>query len=455
MNQQQETSVKIPNQILIYFMLSMIKPSNLIPESDKNPGLEANNNIHSQQVLVNKKHLQRNNDARIKYLIFFGLMFFLFIHSFWKYGVLNQAIGFILPPASAQVPFVEGEGGFIPDWSRLKFSDMVIREDGKITYRVNGRTETRAWKSGQSIAEFLKLGDFEDTELNLETLDLEKISRAQNLRLNNLRLSDFQLMNWQTLPSLSRAVPGLANKSVKDVKPLDDFLKRQGILASNRRIGNLAQIARLQRARLGQGINLKNYKITDIPGLERARFDGFGNWQESFIDGVPGLTDLTWDNFPGLLNVDLSFVGQVDLVLRDIEANRIRSISGSYQQGFNVPCLQDNCAHAEMSGIGRTTGVQWISGKVQKVRGGFGILKALNGGKEPTGRNPFGSAFKQVIWDIDESTGSMQTAMFFRICKTIPFIGRTCSPYFIGPVPFIEYREKDPIIFGKPATLPD
>jgi hypothetical protein len=95
-----------------------------------------------------------------------------------------------------------------------------------------------------------------------------------------------------------------------------------------------------------------------------------------------------------------------------------------------------------------------MSGKFQKVNGGFGILKALNGGKEPTGRNPFGSSFKQVIWNIDEASGSVKTAMFFRICKTIPFIGRTCSPYFIGPVPFIEYREKDPIVLGKPNSLP-
>jgi hypothetical protein len=167
------------------------------------------------------------------------------------------------------------------------------------------------------------------------------------------------------------------------------------------------------------------------------------------------LSTLTWDNLPGLQTLDLSFIGKVDIVLRDIEANRTRSISGSYQQGFNVPCLQNNCAHAEVAGIGRTTGTQWISGKVQKVTGGFGILKALNDGKEPTGRNPFGSAFKQVIWDIDEASGSMETAMFFRICKTIPFVGRTCSPYFIGPVPFIEYKEKDPIIFGQPSTLPD
>ncbi|MBD2491250.1 hypothetical protein [Aulosira sp. FACHB-615] len=408
----------------------------------------------TQQQEKSNYQFKSQKSSQFRYFILLGLLSFLFLHSFWKYGVLNQVIGFILPKAQAQVPVIKSPNGFLPDWSRLKFSNMIISEDGKVTFQANGRNETRIWKSGQSIATFLKLGDFEDTELSMEKLNLSTISRTQGIRLNQLRLSDFQLMNWQTLPSLSRAVPGLNNRLVKDVKPLDDFLKRQGIFASNRKIGNLLQIPRLQRIRLGQSINLKNYRITDIPGIDQAAFERFAYWQESFINGVPRLSDLSWNNFPGLLNVDLSFVGKVDLVLREIEANRVRTISGSYQQGFNVPCLQDNCAHAEMSGIGRSTGVQWISGKYQKVRGGFGVLRVLNNGQEPTGRNPFGSAFKQVVWDIDESTGSMQTTMFFRICKTIPFIGRTCSPYFIGPVPFIQYREKDPIILGQPHSIP-
>ncbi|MEJ1934328.1 hypothetical protein WDZ92_29375, partial [Nostoc sp. NIES-2111] len=191
-----------------------------------------------------------------------------------------------------------------------------------------------------------------------------------------------------------------------------------------------------------------------IPNIQNASINRFANWQESKIIGVPGLSTLTWDNLPGLQSLDLSFVAKVDLPLRDIEANRTRSISGSYQEGFNVPCLQNNCAHMEMSGIGKTTGTQWMSGKFQKVNGGFGILKALNGGKEPTGRNPFGSSFKQVVWNIYEGSGKVETTMFFRICKTIPFIGRTCSPYFIGPVPFIVYREQDPIVLGQPNSLP-
>jgi hypothetical protein len=395
-----------------------------------------------------KSSLRPNKNA-LRYFIFLGLVGSLLIHSFIRYGLLNQVVGFLLPKASAQVPVINSPNGFTPDWSRLKFSDMIISLSGSVTYPGSrGGTESRTWTAGQSIAEFMELGDFETPQLAVENLNLSTIASIQGINLSGLTLDDFQLTQWQTLPSLTEAIPGLGNKNVTSVKPVSDFLRRFGITGGT--IGNASRDSRLRDVPLGRVINLKNYSLTSISDIENTSINRFGNWQDSKINGVPGLSTLTWDKLPGLRTLDLSFVAKVDLPLADIEANLKRSISGSYQDGFNVPCLQNNCAHTEMSGIGKTTGTQWISGKFQKVNGGFGILKALNDGQEPTGRNPFGSSFKQVVWDIDEGSGKVETTMFFRICKTIPFIGRTCSPYFIGPVPFIEYREKDPIVLGQP-----
>ncbi|MBG1268016.1 hypothetical protein [Nostoc sp. WHI] len=394
----------------------------------------------------------RLNDNALRYFIFFGLVGSLLIHSFIKYGLLNSFVGFLLPKASAQVPIVNSANGFTPDWSRLSFSDMIISLNGSVTYPGTRGTETRTWTAGQSISEFMELGDFETPQLAIENLNLSTIASVQGINLSGLRLDDFQLTRWQTLPNLVRAVPNLGNRNVNSVIPIRDFARRFGINGGT--IADLGRYDNLSNVQLGRVINLRNYPLTSISNIQNASINRFANWQDSRIDGIPGLSTLTWDNLPGLRTLDLSFVAKVDLPLGDIEANRTRSISGSYQDGFNVPCLQNNCAHTEMSGIGETTGTQWISGKFQKVNGGFGILKALNDGKEPTGRNPFGSSFKQVVWNIDEASGSVETAMFFRICKTIPFIGRTCSPYFIGPVPFIEYREKDPIVLGQPNSLP-
>ncbi|HYW18498.1 MAG TPA: hypothetical protein VE956_04145 [Nodularia sp. (in: cyanobacteria)] len=390
----------------------------------------------------------RLNDNALRYLIFFSLVGSLFLHSFIKYGLLNSFVGFLLPKASAQVPIVNSPNGFTPDWSRLRFSDMIISESNSVTYPGTRGTESRTWTAGQSISEFMELGDFETPQLAIENLNLSTIASVQGINLSGLTLDDFQLTQWQTLPNLVKAVPNLGNRNVNSVIPIRDFARRFGINGST--IANLSRYDNLSNVQLGRVINLKNYPLTSIPNIQSASINRFANWQDSRIDGVPGLSTLTWDNLPGLRTLDLSFVAKVDLPLGEIEANLKRSISGSYQDGFNVPCLQNNCAHAEMSGIGKTTGTQWMSGKFQKVNGGFGILKALNDGKEPTGRNPFGSSFKQVVWNIYEASGKVETTMFFRICKTIPFIGRTCSPYFIGPVPFIEYREKDPIVLGQP-----
>jgi hypothetical protein len=394
----------------------------------------------------------RLNDNALRYLIFFSLVGSLFLHSFIRYGLLNSFVGFLLPKASAQVPIVNSPNGFTPDWSRLRFSDMIISVSSSVTYPSTRGTETRTWTAGQSISEFMELGDFETPQLAIENLNLSTIASVQGINLSRLTLDDFQLTQWQTLPSLTKAIPGLGNRNVRSVEPVRDFLRRFGITGGT--IGNASRNSRLRDVQLGRVINLKNYSLTSISDIENTSINRFENWQDSKINGVPGLSTLTWDNLPGLRTLDLSFVAKVDLPLGDIEANRTRSISGSYQDGFNVPCLQNNCAHAEMSGIGKTTGTQWMSGKFQKVNGGFGILKALNDGKEPTGRNPFGSSFKQVVWNIYEDSGKVETTMFFRICKTIPFIGRTCSPYFIGPVPFIEYQEKDPIVLGQPNSLP-
>jgi hypothetical protein len=75
----------------------------------------------------------------------------------------------------------------------------------------------------------------------------------------------------------------------------------------------------------------------------------------------------------------------------------------------------------------------------QKVSGGSGCLK----GKEPTGRHPFGKAFKVVVWEPTESDDTVDTKLFFRF-KT--FCGK--SPYVLGPFPFLKYKVNDFIYLG-------
>ncbi|MBW4498783.1 MAG: hypothetical protein KME57_04160 [Scytonema hyalinum WJT4-NPBG1] len=346
----------------------------------------------------------------------------------------------------------------VPDWSKMNFENMKLKEAGSVEFpnvKNPGMKEKRVWSAGQSLALVMELGDFEATEFKIENLNLKQISLVTGINLKDFKLSDFETLKWQTLGDLAEAIPGLENKDIADIPALDDYVaKVTGDSYTSQTVGEaLNNYPQLEKAELGKYIKLDQYKLSSIPGIEKAILKEFTNWQNTTIAKVPGLGKVPFDEFPGVPVPDVSFVGKVDMVLKEVENGRWKSISGSYQEGFNVPCYNFECAHIEVAGSDILTGATWMSGKFQKVRGGFGILGKLNGGKEPTGRHPFGKSFKHVLWDVKESTGTVTSAMFFRICKR-GWIDLGCSPYFIGPVPFFEYKEMDPIILGAPLTVP-
>ncbi|MGF1499993.1 MAG: hypothetical protein ACFB8W_24670, partial [Elainellaceae cyanobacterium] len=180
-------------------------------------------------------------------------------------------------------------------------------------------------------------------------------------------------------------------------------------------------------------------------GLENVPLQSFQDWGNSFIGDVPGLADVPFDQMPSPVQ-SVGGIGVVDVVYGTAESDRTNTISGSDQVGFRVAC-KENCAYTELTGNPTVHGKQWISGQHQQVKGGFGALGSVNGGQEPTGRLPFGDAFKVSVWDVDETTGSLSTALHFRICyRGVPDLG--CTPYFIGPIPFLNYRETEPMFLG-------
>ncbi|BAZ03143.1 hypothetical protein NIES37_71560 (plasmid) [Tolypothrix tenuis PCC 7101] len=348
-------------------------------------------------------------------------------------------------------------GAPTPDWSSITFRNMKFGGAGSVEFpniKNPGMKETRTWSAGQSLAEVMELGDFEATEFNIEDFTLGDIADITGVQLKNLKLSDFETLDWQTLEDLAEAIPNLEDSEIAAIPPIQELVtKVTGSTASYQTVGEvLDNYPQLGEVELGEYVKLDKYKLTSIPGIENAQLKDFTNWQNTTIGKVPGLAEVPFDQFPSVPIPDVSFIGKVDLPLGSLESGRWKSISGSYQAGFNVPC-EKTCGHIEVSGSDIVTGAQWMSGKDQKVKGGFGILGSLNGGKEPTGRHPFGKSFKQVIWDINEADGSITTAMFFRICKR-GWVDLGCSPYFIGPVPFFTYREIDPIILGTPLTVP-
>ncbi len=399
-----------------------------------------------------------------RYLLATGLLGSIVLHALLHSGSGTYNIGNLLvPPANAQSTIKQDPTTAqapAPDWSKINFGSMKFSEGGSVDFpniKNPGMKEKRVWTAGQSLADVMELGDFEETEFKIQDLTLDKISKITGDNLKNFKLSDFDLLNWQTLPDLNAVVPGLSKLKVGSIPPIADFLKKALPNNKYKSSDSLATVLKnnpqLKNIELGKYVKLDKYQLTSIPGIQNAQIKKFTNWQNNTIAKIPGLAKVPFNQFPGVPVPDMSFVGKVDIVLKQVENGRWKSISGSYQEGFNVPCYNKKCAHIEVAASQTLTGAAWMSGKYQKVKGGFGILGAIGGGKEPTGRHPFGKSFKQVLWEPNEAKGTMTSMMFFRVCKR-GFIDLGCSPYNIGPVPFFEYKEMDSIILGAPLTVP-
>jgi hypothetical protein len=355
---------------------------------------------------------------------------------------------------------VESEGQYarVPDWSQITFSSLPpILTAGSFVAppeinQLLGYDLSRTWQAGDTADTYLKLGDFQ-TSLYLQLFNLSTLAQITNLDLSQIALGAMEIAAWQTIDDLVTAIPGLGNYRVAEVAPIAALLRDQfpgtpgwnpNAVGTNSTIAEvLSANPELGQLSLGELENLNEFALTDIPDLSNVPLQNLNGWGNSTIAGVPGLANIPFDQMPNPVEV-FGLIGIVDVVYGSAETDRHNTISGSQQVGFSAAC-QTNCGYAELAGP--LYGKQWISGKYQEVEGGFGVLKAVNGGKEPTGRHPFGDAFKVVIWDTEESTGTIATALFFRVCyRGVPDLG--CTPYFLGPVPFLSHREKEPIFVG-------
>ncbi|WP_416671450.1 M23 family metallopeptidase [Egbenema bharatensis] len=398
-------------------------------------------------------------DRAIALLIFFlvGLMVScLVMFVSWEGAIARD----IASEPDLPITTVESEGQYarVPDWSQITFSSLPpILTAGSFVAppevnQVLGYDLSRTWQAGDTADTYLKLGDFQ-TSLYLQLFNLSTLAQMTNLDLSQIALGALEMAAWQTIDDLVTAIPGLGNYRVMDVAPIAALLRDQfpGTPSWNPdAIGTNSTIAEVLSANpdlgqlsLGELENLNEFALTDIPDFTNVPLQNLDAWGNSTIAGVPGLANIPFDQMPNPVEV-FGLIGIVDVVYGSAETDRHNTISGSQQVGFSAAC-QTNCGYAELAGP--LYGKQWISGKYQEVEGGFGALKAVNGGREPTGRHPFGNAFKVVVWDTDESTGTITTALFFRVCyRGVPDLG--CTPYFLGPVPFLSHREKEPIFVG-------
>ncbi|OYE02188.1 peptidase M23 [Nostoc sp. 'Peltigera membranacea cyanobiont' 232] len=355
----------------------------------------------------------------------------------------------------------------LPDWSRISLGQLPgISQSGAIDgspySQTLGYDLSRTWNVGMTPDQYLKLGDISEA-LQAEEFSLQAIQAIalrtepeantdiNSIDLNKIALSEFPLIGEQTLSHLAQVVPELAKTQVNNITPVATLLKSHLITASNLTLAQVLTQYEVGQMKLGQ-IDLSEFSISSIPNLDAVQLQQFTGWMNSNVSDIPGLGQVPLGSMPNPITEIGSLVMRIDVVYGPTENRRNNTISGSDVQGFSVPCTEKDCAYLELDDLentgrqerGKLEGKQWISGKYQEVEGGRGILKAVNNGREPTGRLPFGKAFKVVVMEPDETSDTVDTALFFRFCAW----RMGCTPYFIGPVPFFSYKVNSLIFVG-------
>ena len=357
------------------------------------------------------------------------------------------------------LPTVQYAESLFPDWDKITLGSFPpLESSGEFDPQQEPRNvppgfeAVKTWNQGDKPVKALSLGDFTDS-FKLQEFTMEDVAGITGVDVDSITLDKFEPVGFQDVKSLVEAIPSLLAFPVAQIPPINDLLLQNVGPVGFDPTKTLGQILG-QAPQLGQlkmaDLPLDQYTLKDLPNAKLAQFGAFKDWSFTSIEGIPSLDSVPFSEFPQPpLNPDTapSSSGIVDIAFGAAESDRKRTISGSDVEGYNVPC-KEGCAHIELAGSSSILGKQWISGKYQEVRGGQGVLGQVNNGKEPTGRNPFGGAFKVVIWDVSEPEGTITQSLFFRFCRRgTPDLG--CTPYFLGPIPFMTLKEKGNIYLGK------
>lgn len=364
-----------------------------------------------------------------------------------------------VPPVLSQtVPVKTINGVPMPDFAQISLGNLpALVEGGSIAVTDPyvlaqlGYNPSRTWQAGDRADQVMMLGDVSEV-FGLERFSLQDIARlglSESLDLDKLALSELKPLAINTVADIVTAL-GYEHLYPEQVPLLRDILS--SLYTGEVPYATLGQLVRQvpEFAQFSLGaLNLALYGLAALPGLDGLAIGLLRGWAEQFVRSIPGLSDVPFAQY---LLFPTSFTGIASLVslpLATIEQKRTRTITGSNRQGFAVPCERE-CLHIELGDPLR--GKQWI-GKHQQVRGGHGYLASLNGGQEPTGRHPFGPWGKVVLTGVQEKTGRADFGLYLRVCIKVPLafgavLDLGCSPYFIGPIPWLPTQERSTMFVG-------
>ena len=325
---------------------------------------------------------------------------------------------------------INGQQAVIPDWRLVAFSDFP-------RFVADGRWGDAEWQAGDSIADVLTLGDVQQ-DLQLHLLTIQAISQKLGVPSNEMSavsLDKFELLKRQTLRSLIQAVPSLLDESLEDVPPIKDLVLgvNPSLVTNRMTVENiLRQLPEYGDISLGY-LDLSQYTLDDLPGIEIVPFQAFASWQEVAIQEVPLLEYVSWWSFPKQVNLDGAIAITSVVTESGDSAVHADTVDNSSLQ-VQLDSFEDDLVP-----------LTWSIGTTQAGGFGPGDRAQINEGQEPLGVTAFGGVFK-IVPHQATPTG-FQSALYFRSCRS-QGESVTCSPYGIGPIPFLPYEVGSNIFLG-------
>jgi hypothetical protein len=394
-------------------------------------------------------------------------------------------IGVNFKPAVAQrgLPGFDGSAilsnlGQLPDIQIRDFPAIPFSEELAAQLEAIGSQVSTLFEIGEMVnpTDILMVGNFD--LFGFSDLSLENIAGLTNFDLSSISLEQFTGFLDNLTPAKLLEIAGLENlggELIGDVPLLNELASQ---ISGGQSIADLSVAEAVTQ--------LPDFGDTPLSAVDPAALSNL-----SIGEAVPGLTNIPLQNIPDISNLPISSLsgvgagnlslgqmpiplalvpgirlGIADIALGDPESGdreqqRVRVVSGGItdrnMQMSGARCSGNSCPHFEISTADpQLDGSAWMDSTGQLVPDGFGPLCVPFSCKGPPGNHPFGPGARVLLRDIDQATGTAQVALSFAVCKVLPFIGKTCTPWrFPTPegIPIAKIAEKSTVPFIVPTSM--
>lgn len=321
----------------------------------------------------------------------------------------------------------------MPDWRLIAFSDLPVLAEA-------GTWGSVSWQRGDAIANVLTVGDLQggfDVHLLTIAAIADQLgmyaSKGRDGGIKAIPLDNFGLLNYQTLSSLVRAAPALLSLTVSDSRLVKDLIAHVDptfVATGGTTLGELIK----QHPKYGEislsYLDLANYTIGELPGIEIAPIQNFSQWESAKLTEVPLLENLSLWTLPGKIGV------QGEIAIATVQ----EADEGALEVVFSAP----------EAAPGQARSLTWRVGQLQVGGLGTGDLTTVNQGLEQMGAAIYNPSFKVVPHRV--SRDEIQLVAYFRTCRQSgEGTAADCSPYGIGPIPFMVVKPGNAVFLGQQA----